>query len=515
MTDTPNDGHAETKAPPAQGCLLDTPPDPCIIVILGASGDLTSRKLIPELFSLYRKGGMPERFQIVGCARSPMTTEQFRTGLAGPVPVDADNPQLWERFSNCIHYRELIYDSQESYSELAAFLQALDQDTGTGGNMIFYLALPMFLYGTAAQLLGEAGLSSRDNGGWSRIIVEKPYGSDRASAAKLDKTIHQYFDEKQIFRIDHYLAKETVQNLLMFRFANAIFEPLWNRNYIDHVHIIACESLGVEKRAGYYEKSGVLRDMFQNHMMQLLALSAMEPPNRFESEPVHDEKIKVFRSLRPMTEKNVFDNVVLGQYGPGTVGGSRVRGYREEEGVDEQSLTPTYASMRVFIDNWRWKGVPFYLTSGKRLESKYTRIEISFREVPVSMFTGTLAEHITANVLTLGIHPEERITLKFQTKSPGAKVCLRSVTMDFNYLQGYTGTVLDAYEKALLDCMHGDRMLFWHSDGIDLTWEFMEPILDQCETCADRVQRLKMYEAGSWGPAEAAALIDHPGRPSE
>ncbi len=506
MIDITDEGRAEIETPSAEGCLLDAPLDPCIIVILGASGDLTSRKLIPELFSLYQKGGMPERFQIVGCARSPMTTDQFRTSLAGSAPDTPENTKEWESFRSRIHYRELIYDSEESYTELAGFLRELNTENGTDGNMIFYLALPMFLYGIAARLLGKAGLSSSDNGGWSRIIVEKPYGSDRASAAELDKTIHQYFDESQIFRIDHYLAKETVQNLLMFRFANAIFEPLWNRNYIDHVDIIACESLGVEKRAGYYERSGVLRDMFQNHMMQLLALTAMEPPNRFESDPVHDEKIKVFRSLRHMTEDNVFDNVVLGQYGPGTVDGVKVRGYRDEEGVEPQSLTPTYGSMRVFIDNWRWKGVPFYLTSGKRLESKLTRIEISFREVPVSMFGGVLGEHITANVLTLGIHPEERITLKFQTKSPGAGVCLRSVTMDFHYLQGYTGTVLDAYEKALLDCMHGDRMLFWHSDGIDLTWEFMEPILNQCETCSDRAERLIPYEAGSWGPVEAGEL---------
>jgi glucose-6-phosphate 1-dehydrogenase len=499
MADNINEGRTDIETPPA---------DPCIIVILGASGDLTSRKLIPELFSLYQKGGLPERFELVGCARSPMTKEQFRTLLADSVHDITDKTEGWEQFCTHIHYQELIYDSGESYAELSRFLQELDTKNRTGGNKIFYLALPMFLYGTTVEMLGEAGLSSQmiDGIGWSRIVVEKPYGSDRASAAELDATIHKYFDERQVFRIDHYLAKETVQNLLMFRFANTIFEPLWNRNYIDRVDIIACESLGVEKRAGYYEKSGVLRDMFQNHMMQLLALTAMEPPISFESDPVHDEKIKVFRSLRPMSEDNVFENVVLGQYGPGTVNGKKVRGYREEEGVDQKSLTPTYGSMRVFIDNWRWKGIPFYLTSGKRLASKLTQVSISFKEVPISMFRDVLGEHITANVLTLGIHPEERITLKFQTKSPGAKVCLRSVTMDFNYLQGYTGVLLDAYEKALLDCMHGDQMLFWHHDGIDLTWEFMEPILEQCETCSDRVERLKPYEAGSWGPVEAAEL---------
>jgi glucose-6-phosphate 1-dehydrogenase len=301
-------------------------------------------------------------------------------------------------------------------------------------------------------------------------------------------------------------AKETVQNILIFRFANAIFEPMWNRNFIEHVDIIASETLGVEKRAGYYEKSGVLRDMFQNHMLQLLALTAMEPPASFKSDAVHDEKVKVFRNLRPFPTGNLFENLVLGQYGPGTVDGEPVRGYREEDGVDDNSLVPTYGMMQVYLDTWRWQGVPFFITSGKRLGAKLTEIVIKFKEVPVSMFRDILGDHITANVLTMGIQPREHITLSFQTKSPGAVTCLRTVKMDFDFEEGYRGPKLQAYEKALLDCMHGDQMLFWRRDGIDLAWAFIEPILRECESCKNPKQLLHNYRAGSWGPKAAAQL---------
>jgi len=366
----------------------------------------------------------------------------------------------------------------------------------------------MFLYAATAKLLGESGLAEEktDHGGWTRIVVEKPYGSDRASAAQLDEVVHQNFSEKQVYRIDHYLAKETVQNILIFRFANAIFEPMWNRNYIEHVDIIASETLGVEKRAGYYEESGVLRDMFQNHMLQLLALTAMEPPTSFESEAVHDEKVKVFKNLRPFPTSNIFENLVLGQYGPGTVDGESVRGYREEQGVDKSSLVPTYGMMQINLDTWRWQGVPFFLTSGKRLGAKLTEIVIKFREVPVSMFRKLLGEHITANVLTIGIQPREHITLSFQTKSPGAVTCLRTVKMDFDFEERYRGPKLQAYEKALLDCMQGDQMLFWRQDGIDLAWAFIEPVLRECESCKDPTRLLHTYRAGSWGPKAAAQL---------
>jgi glucose-6-phosphate 1-dehydrogenase len=437
-----------------------------------------------------------------------MSDDEFRIKMGTFLSEDDGESGVWNAFKTMLHYRTISYDSLDSYKGLSAYLRELDASSGTGGNFIFYLALPMFLYGTTARLLGESGLAAEnDNGsGWTRIVVEKPYGSDRASAAQLDEVVHQSFSESQIFRIDHYLAKETVQNILIFRFANAIFEPMWNRNYIEHVDIIASETLGVEKRAGYYEQSGVLRDMFQNHMLQLLALTAMEPPASFESEAVHDEKVKVFQNLRPFPTDNIFENLVLGQYGPGIVDGVPVRGYREEKGVDPHSIVPTYGMMRVYMDTWRWQGVPFFITTGKRLGDKLTEIVIKFREVPVSMFRPMLGDHITANVLTLGIQPREHITLTFQAKSPGAATCLRTVKMDFNFAEGYTGPELAAYEKALLDCMEGDQMLFWRRDGIDLAWGFIEPILKMCESCKNPERLLHTYQSGSWGPEAAAQL---------
>jgi glucose-6-phosphate 1-dehydrogenase len=333
--------------------------------------------------------------------------------------------------------------------------------------------------------------------------VEKPFGHDLATAVELDRSLHESFLEEQVFRIDHYLAKETVQNVLIFRFANAIFEPVWNRRYMQHVHILAAETLGVEHRAGYYDQAGVLRDMFQNHMMQLLALTAMEPPPRFETDWVMDEKTKVFRALRPFPVESPYENLVLGQYVSGFADGRPVPGYREEPGVRGDSLTPTFASMKLHIDNWRWQGVPFYLTSGKRMGRKVTEIAIQFREVPHSIFRNILGEEVEANRLTLGIYPEEKISLVFQTKNPGAALRLRSVTMDFHYGQNYSGPVLDAYEKVLIDCIRGDRMLFWRQDGVELSWSFLSPILERCEECENRRQMLHFYEAGTMGPQES------------
>lgn len=505
--ETAAEGRASTQIG-NEHCILDRPPDPCTIVILGASGDLTSRKLIPALYNLFRMGGLPDPFQIVGCGRTPISDDEFKNRMEGSISSNDHDPQKWKKFEECLHYQTLIYDSADSYRDLAGFLQNLDSRTRTLGNRIFYLALPMFLYGTAAELLGTSELAGdrEKDTGWTRLVIEKPYGSDRKSASELDRVIHEDFSEEQIYRIDHYLAKETVQNILTLRFANAIFEPLWNRNYIEHVDIIAAETLGVEKRAGYYDKSGVLRDMFQNHMLQLLALTAMEPPNRFQSAAVHQEKINVFKCLRAFPVDNIFENLVLGQYGRGKVGGVQAKGYREEEGVAPDSMTPTFGMMQVFIDNWRWKGVPFFLTSGKRLGAKLTQIAIKFKEVPVTMFGDELGVPISANILTLGIQPREHITLSFQTKSPGAKMCLRTVEMDFDFLQGYAGPALAAYEKALLDCMNGDQMLFWHRDSIDLAWAFIEPVLKRCETCEQKEQLIHTYDPGSWGPPAAAQL---------
>ncbi len=494
----------------SEECLTPQQIEPCIIVIFGATGDLTARKLIPALFNLYLNGGLPESFQIVGCGRTELDSADFRSEMEAALEASGTRePDMWQNFAAALHYHVIDYDNPDSYAALSETLKNLDRGNNTLGNRIFYVALPPKLYKTVAQMIGQAGMSAEnmDGIGWSRIVVEKPFGTNLETAVDLDRSLHEYFAEHQIFRIDHYLAKETVQNILIFRFANALFEPIWNRRYIDHVVITATETLGVEHRAGYYENSGVLRDMFQNHMMQLLALTAMEPPSRFEDDLVRDEKTKVFRSLRPFPIQNLQEYLILGQYSAGSIDGEPVPSYRDEPDVDSDSNTPTFAMMKVFLDNWRWQGVPFYMTSGKRLNKKITEIAIQFKNVPYSMFRHILGEGILANRLTLGIHPEEKITLSFQTKIPGARVCLRTVTMDFHYDQNYTGPTLDAYEKVLIDCMLGDQMLFWRQDSVERCWSFLTPILNECETCDNRDQILHFYESGSMGPRAAKKLL--------
>jgi len=484
--------------------------DPCTLVIFGASGDLTKKKLLPALFHLFLNRSLPAPFLIVGSARTQMSDEDFRTHAREALSGQGIQEQgKWNAFASLLRYRPIEYGEAFSFEALAAALRDLDRQQGTGGNRIFYLAVPPSLYETTAERLGKAGLAqerSRGNG-WSRMVVEKPFGRDLPTAMALDRALHRHFQEHQIFRIDHYLAKETVQNVLMLRFANAIFEPLWNRNYVDSIRITAAESMGIESRAGYYEPSGVLRDMFQNHMMQLLALTAMEPPSLFEAERVLDEKAKLHRALRPFPVDKLGESIVLGQYERGVVDGKPVPAYREEPGVNPASLTPTYAMMKVFVDNWRWQGVPFLMTSGKRLAKKLTEIVIQFKEIPHSVFRRVLGQDIRANRLTLGIYPEEKITLTFQTKTPGAQIGLRSVTMEFHYHQGYQGPVLEAYEKVLLDIMMGDHMLFWRQDGVELCWSFLTPILEECETCSNRAKMLLPYEAGTWGPDAARNLL--------
>jgi glucose-6-phosphate 1-dehydrogenase len=501
---------ATTSAPDlgfdSKECITPEPSDPCTIVIMGATGDLTSRKLIPALFNLYQNQGLPDPFLIIGCGRTRLDDDAFREKMKTALQTAGNlDVSEWANFAAALHYRVVDYESPDTYQNLAHSLRDLDNQYKTQGNRIFYVALPPALYPSVAQLVGQAGLSRENtNGnGWSRIVIEKPFGTNLQTARELDRCVHEYFNEHQIFRIDHYLAKETVQDILMFRFANSLFEPLWNRRYVDYVSIMATETLGVEHRAGYYERAGVLRDMFQNHMMQLMALTAMEPPSRFEAELVRDEKTKVFQSLRPFPVENLNQHLVLGQYAAGKINGEPVPAYRQEQDVRPDSLTSTYAMMKIYLDNWRWQGVPFYLTSGKRLAEKVTEITIQFKTVPHSMFRQTLGEAIAANRLTLGIYPDEKITLTFQTKNPGARVCLRTVTMDFQYQQNYSGPVLDAYEKVLIDCMLGDQMLFWRQDSVERSWAFLTPILNECETCDDQANLLHFYESGSCGPQGA------------
>jgi len=469
-------------------CIEDEQVDPFCLVIFGASGDLASRKLIPALYDLYTNSCFPDSFYIYGCARTSMTDEALRQKFEEAMEDSDRDLSRWEEFAARVHYQPLVYDSPPYYESLSRNLKELDEKYKTRGNRLFYLAVPPSQYVPIAKNIGQAGISKEGKDGWTRIVVEKPFGRDLESAIQLHQALQEHFSEDQIFRIDHYLAKETVQNLLVFRLANSIFEPVWNRDHIEHIHITATETLGVGNRAGYYEQAGVIRDMFQNHMLQLLVLTAMEPPALFSADRVRDEKVKVFRSLRPFPTDNPYQNLALGQY----------TGYRKEPGVDPGSLTPTWARLRVYIDNRRWQSVPFTLTSGKRLTEKRTEIVIQFKQLPHSLFGGQ-----PSNRLTIGIHPDEAIDLVFQTKVPGPEIQLQPVTMHFDYNSGIPGPRLDAYAKVLLDCLRGDQLLFWHQDGVEQSWSFLTPILERCEKCPERQERLHIYPAGSNGPENA------------
>ncbi len=492
-------------------CIVDRVKNPFCIVIFGGSGDLTKRKVIPSLYSLYKNGLLPDHFFILGAARSQFKDNEYREQLEEWVRKtfkDNFDKDKWNDFSERIFYHRLQYDSIEDNKGLKNALSDFEIRLHTGRNRIFYIATPPQLYEDVIENLGTSHLSEQ-SGGFARIIVEKPFGSDLSSAQELNRVLLDHFKEDQIFRIDHYLGKETVQDILMFRFANSIFEPLWNRNYIDHVQITAAEELGVEHRAGFYDRAGVLRDMFQNHMLQLLALIAMEPPAYFDSERVRDEKVKVFRTLRLLDSNYISEYVVLGQYTEGEIRGQRVKAYRDEEGIDTKSNTPSYAALKVFIDNWRWRGVPFYLRSGKRLTRKFTEIAVQFKKVPHFIFHEFLTD-ISPNILSFKIQPEEAITLTFHTKVSGSKVCLREVKMDFKYKDFYSGLFLDAYEMVLMDCLMGDHILFVRKDGVELTWSFITPVLEKI--ASTKGYPLCKYRSGTAGPPDADKLIQRDGR---
>ncbi|MGE4536963.1 MAG: glucose-6-phosphate dehydrogenase [Desulfovibrio sp.] len=507
MADAPTPGVAEVvlgrpKNPsPEAACRFDVVEDPVTIIIFGVTGDLAGRMLMPALAALYEGGNLPENFAVVGASRTDLNDDSFRERMRQSIETHGSlAPGQWEKLAPRLTYRQVHYDDPASFTMLAEYLDGMCEASGLGGNRVFYLAVPPTAYEDIAVNLAKAGLAEEAKG-YSRLVIEKPFGHDLATARVLEQALHTRFSEHQIFRIDHYLAKETVQNILMLRFANAIFEPVWNRRYVDYVSIMAAESIGVEHRASYYDHFGVLRDMFQNHMMQLLALCAIEPPSLFEAELVRDEKTKVFRALRPFNEHDLRENLVLGQYASGVAGGERAPAYLDEEGVPGDSSTPTFAAMKVYVDNWRWQGVPFYMVSGKRLAAKRTEIAVQFKPVPYSMFREIFGDHIKANRLTLRIQPDEQVSLTFQAKAPGP-MCLRSVTMNFNYYQGYEGPSLSAYAKVLLDCMLGDQTLFWRQDGVELCWKFLAPMLGETDP-----DRLFLYKAGSWGPQEAGKFL--------
>ena len=481
------------------------------LIVFGASGDLTQRRLIPALYRLFRGNLLPERFFVLGVSRTQITTDQFRdllaTSIKSATPKEYDEA-LWRAFATRISYEPIDYAFQESYIRLLeVLLPELQRTYGGRERSIFYLAIPPTLYEDVLLHLG-ASMGSEKEGDALRIVIEKPFGRDLDSSRRLNRLLHRFFKEDRIFRIDHYLGLETVQSLLMFRFANSIFEPLWNRRYIDHVQITVSESRGIEHRAGYYEQAGVIRDMFQNHIFQLLALTAMEPPVAFEAEAVRNERAKVFASIRPFALERLAEHVAIGQYGPGRLQGLSVPGYREEPGVRPGSVTPTFAAMKILIDNWRWNGVPFYLRSGKRLMTRKTEISIHFRPVPHLMFAKALDQPIEPNVLLLRIQPDEGISLAFQTKKPESKICLQEVRMDYTYEREL---LMDAYEWVLLDCIHGDPMLFLSEAEVERSWALLTPVIERLESTI-QPDRFPNYAAGTSGPEEARVLIEKDGR---
>lgn len=491
---------------------LEPTAPPCITVIFGATGDLTRRKLLPALFRLAQQRLLPNEFAILGTARQAMSDEEFRAFLKQAVTEFGSDEALdeseWASFAKRLFYVGGEFGEPQTYATLKTRLAEIDSEFQTQGNGIFYLATAPDFFGVIAKQLGEAKLAKPKQGSWIRIIVEKPFGRDLETARKLNSELATVFDEKQVYRIDHYLGKETVQNLLVFRFANSIFEPLWNRQYIEHIQITNAETKGVEGRGGYYEEAGALRDMIQNHVFQVTSLIAMEPPASLSANSVRDEKFKAMQAVRAFAKDRIDQVAVRGQYGPGTVLGDTVVGYREEPGVKPDSSTETFAALKLYLDNWRWAGVPFYIRSGKRLQKHVTEIAIQFKAVPHRLFKDS-DTNLEPNVLVIRIQPNEGMTLRFAAKLPGQAMRIRPVNMDFRYGSSFGVKSPEAYERLLLDCMLGDSTLYARRDMVERGWEIVSPILEAWKKPATDFPN---YEAGSWGPQSAFELIERNGR---
>ncbi len=482
--------------------------DPCALVIFGASGDLTRRKLLPAIWHLDRQGRLPPEFTLLGMARRELDDAAFRQQMrealgefVGPLDEGQLGPFLERLFYLCGDPKD-----PGTYQRLKARLEELDAQRHTRGNRCFYCSVPPQVYLDIVQGLGAVGLNQQhqEGKGWSRIIVEKPFGHDLSTARELNRLLHQVFAEDQIYRIDHYLGKETVQNILVFRLANSIFEPLWNRRYVDHVQITAAETVGVEHRAGYYDHSGALRDMVQNHLLQVLCVIAMEPPSSFDAESVRLEKLKVLKAIHPISVGQVDRFAVRGQYRAGQLGDQESKGYLEEPDVAPQSRTETFAALEFTIDNWRWQGVPFYVRTGKRLKKRVSAVTLQFRQPPHLIFS--TGEDVQSSTLTIRVQPEEGISLSFSGKIPGPDVKLGTVRMDFDYAQTFGGRSPEAYETLILDCLLGDATLYSSSDWIEKSWELLMPVLEAWG--ASSATRVPSYPAGSWGPKEADQLFD-------
>jgi glucose-6-phosphate 1-dehydrogenase len=477
-------------------------------VIFGVTGDLTRRKLIPALYELHLAERLPQPLCVIGFARRDWTDEILHTKLSEGIeefgrqkPI---NDKVKGELLNCARYVSSTFEDLDGYTRLGELISELNTP-----NIVFYLATPPDEYPQIIQKIGESGIKEGREG-WTRIIIEKPYGNDLASALALDEEVHKVFHENEVYRIDHYLGKETVQNILIFRFANGIFDPLWNRNYVDHVQITVAETVGVGTRAGYYDSVGVIRDMLANHLLQLLSLTAMEAPVAINADSVRDEKVKVFKALRPLQGQDAINNTYRAQYVSGMMGPDRVPGYKDEAGVPPTTVTETYLAARFYVDNWRWAGVPFYLRSGKRMPARLTEIAIQFKQVPLSLFNWKNMAGDAPNVLVLNIQPNEGITLSFGAKTPGTINQIAPVKMDFNYVETFGGESPEAYERLILDCMFGDATLFTRSDETQAQWGFTTRILDAWKKYP--VKYLPVYEAGTWGPPGADEFIQKDGK---
>jgi glucose-6-phosphate 1-dehydrogenase len=502
---------AEDIAPTNNNAGMGRPADPCIMVVFGASGDLTKRKLIPALYNLAKDNLLSKEFALVGVARNELSSEQFRDMIGkeiGDYATTKVDPDLWHWFARRIYYMAGDFDDPKAYGNLRELLGQIDKEHGTRGNYFYYLATAPNFFAPIVKQLGEAKLVTEENG-WRRVIIEKPFGRNYESAVALNKEIRQVLNEKQIYRIDHYLGKETVQNILVFRFANGIFEPIWNRRYIDHVQITVSETEGVEQRGGYYEKAGTLRDMVPNHIFQLISLTAMEPPISFDADVVRDEQAKILKAIPPPNDEEVLVRTVRGQYGEGVMDGVKVPAYRAEPMVAPDSRTETFVAMKLFIDNWRWADVPFYLRTGKRLPKRTTQIAIQFKRAPFVLFRKTAVDRLEPNRLVLHLQPDEGISLSFGAKVPGPVVQIGDVNMNFNYTDYFNATPQTGYERLLYDCMLGDATLFQRSDMVETAWHVVAPILDVWEALPPR--KFPNYAAGTWGPPEADDLLakDH------